>query len=197
MKLAGKTDVGRVRQENQDDYRAGELPGGAVWALVCDGMGGARGGREASQGACNVIEQVFQEQYAQCGAGQEGAFLKKALISANRYGALGGLCGAVGMTLPSFIIILLLALLMENFATIPIVVHALNGIKVVVAALVLYSTYTMAKAGIKNIATLIIFLVALVLLALDLINPIIIVVASAAAGLIIGLIKKKKKEHGA
>ena len=51
----------------------------------CDGMGGAKGGREASQGACNVIEQVFQEQYAQCGAGQEGAFLKKALISANRY----------------------------------------------------------------------------------------------------------------
>ena len=85
MKLAGKTDVGRVRQDNQDDYRAGELPGGAVWALVCDGMGGAKGGREASQGACNVIEQVFQEQYAQCGAGQEGTFLKKALISANRY----------------------------------------------------------------------------------------------------------------
>ena len=85
MKLAGKTDVGRVRQENQDDYRAGELPGGAVWALVCDGMGGAKGGREASQGACNVIENVFQEQYAQCGAGQEEAFLKKALIYANRF----------------------------------------------------------------------------------------------------------------
>ncbi len=47
MKLAGKTDVGRVRQDNQDDYRAGELPGDAAWALVCDGMGGARGGREA------------------------------------------------------------------------------------------------------------------------------------------------------
>ena len=30
MKLAGKTDVGRVRQENQDDYRAGELPGDAA-----------------------------------------------------------------------------------------------------------------------------------------------------------------------
>ena len=85
MKLAGKTDVGRVRQENQDDYRAGELPGGAVWALVCDGMGGAKGGREASQGACDVIENVFQEQYAQCGAGQEEAFLKKALIYANRF----------------------------------------------------------------------------------------------------------------
>ena len=85
MKLAGKTDVGRVRQENQDDYRAGELPGGAVWALVCDGMGGAKGGREASQGACNVIENFLQEQYAQCGAGQEEPFLKKALLYANRF----------------------------------------------------------------------------------------------------------------
>ena len=85
MKLAGKTDVGRDRQENQDDYRAGELPGGAVWALVCDGMGGAKGGREASQGACNVIENFFQEQYAQCGAGQEEPFLKKALLYANRF----------------------------------------------------------------------------------------------------------------
>ena len=85
MKLAGKTDVGRGRQENQDDYRAGELPGGAVWALVCDGMGGAKGGREASQGACNVIENFFQEQYAQCGAGQEEPFLKKALLYANRF----------------------------------------------------------------------------------------------------------------
>ena len=85
MKLAGKTDVGSVRQENQDDYRAGELPGGAVWALVCDGMGGAKGGREASQGACNVIENFFQEQYAQCGAGQEEPFLKKALLYANRF----------------------------------------------------------------------------------------------------------------
>lgn len=85
MKLAGKTDVGRVRQENQDDYRAGELPGDAAWVLVCDGMGGARGGREASQSACNVIERCFQEQYAQCMPGEEEAFLKRALISANRF----------------------------------------------------------------------------------------------------------------
>ena len=62
MKLAGKTDVGLVRQDNQDDYRAGQLPGDAAWALVCDGMGGARGGREASQ-----------------------LFLKRTLVSANRF----------------------------------------------------------------------------------------------------------------
>ena len=114
------------------------------------------------------------------------------LISADRYGVFGGICGALGMTTPSFLIILVVALLMENFASVPVVIHALNGIKVVVAALVMYSTYTMAKSGIKNIATAIIFLAAMVVLALDLVNPILIILAAAAAGLAMGLIKKKR-----
>lgn len=84
MKLTGKTDVGQVRQDNQDDYRAGELPGDAVWALVCDGMGGARGGREASRTACDVIEECFREHYGKCLPGEEETFLKKTLVSANR-----------------------------------------------------------------------------------------------------------------
>ena len=85
MKLAGKTDVGRVRRENQDDFRAGELPGGAAWGLVCDGMGGARGGREASHGACDVIERCFQDQYGRCLPGAEEQFLTQALENANHY----------------------------------------------------------------------------------------------------------------
>ena len=44
MKLVAKTDIGNQRTENQDSYRAGRMPGGTVWAVVCDGMGGARGG---------------------------------------------------------------------------------------------------------------------------------------------------------
>ena len=85
MKLAGKTDVGQVRQDNQDDYRAGLLPGDGAWALVCDGMGGAKGGREASQMSCDVIERCFQEHYgSKCLPGEEETFLKRALVSANR-----------------------------------------------------------------------------------------------------------------
>lgn len=41
--------------------------------------------REASQCACSVIERCFQEQYNQCIPGEEETFLKKALLSANRY----------------------------------------------------------------------------------------------------------------
>ena len=85
MILAGKSDVGLVRLDNQVDYRAGQLPGDAAWALVCDGMGGARGGREASQSACDVIERCFQEHYNKCLPGEEELFLKRTLVSANRY----------------------------------------------------------------------------------------------------------------
>ncbi len=43
MKLVARTDIGNQRVENQDSYRAGRLPGGTVWAVVCDGMGGKKG----------------------------------------------------------------------------------------------------------------------------------------------------------
>ena len=43
MKIVAKTDQGKVRKDNQDSFAAGELPGGVVWAVVCDGMGGAAG----------------------------------------------------------------------------------------------------------------------------------------------------------
>ena len=45
MRIVAKTDIGRVRESNQDSYAAGELPGGVAWAVVCDGMGG-RGRRQ-------------------------------------------------------------------------------------------------------------------------------------------------------
>lgn len=63
MQLIGKTDVGKVRKTNQDDYAYGELPGGAVWAVVCDGMGGANGGSVASGMAVRSIEHSIRSRY--------------------------------------------------------------------------------------------------------------------------------------
>ena len=79
------TDPGLVRRENQDAFGFAQLSGGYTVAVVCDGMGGARGGREASMSACDVIEHSFHEQYAQCLPGDEEKFLKRALINANRF----------------------------------------------------------------------------------------------------------------
>lgn len=49
MKVFGITDRGRVRVSNQDCYRAVLSPEGALAiAVLCDGMGGVRGGEIAS-----------------------------------------------------------------------------------------------------------------------------------------------------
>jgi serine/threonine protein phosphatase PrpC len=57
MRILGKTDVGKIRKVNQDDYAYGEFPGGSVWAVVCDGMGGANGGNIASTEAVKKISE--------------------------------------------------------------------------------------------------------------------------------------------
>ena len=57
MKIAKKSDIGKVRKSNQDACSAGELPDGTVWAVVCDGMGGASGGDIASTTAVRIISE--------------------------------------------------------------------------------------------------------------------------------------------
>ncbi len=61
MRIVAKTDIGNMRSENQDNYRAGEHKNGTLWALVCDGMGGTQGGRLASALACEYMERAFCE----------------------------------------------------------------------------------------------------------------------------------------
>ncbi len=59
MRVIGKTDIGKNRAENQDNFRSGYLPMGGAWGIVCDGMGGAQHGRLASQLASNSLEESF------------------------------------------------------------------------------------------------------------------------------------------
>lgn len=63
MKIVAKTDKGIVRENNQDAYAVGELPGEVAWAVVCDGMGGAAGGNIASALAVKVISEKITASY--------------------------------------------------------------------------------------------------------------------------------------
>lgn len=85
MRLVAKTDIGSQREENQDSYRAGRRSDDVVWGVVCDGMGGARGGRMASSLAAAVFERVVEAGVGRLEKGQRvRALLAGAIEQANR-----------------------------------------------------------------------------------------------------------------
>ncbi len=55
MIAISETNIGLSRKENQDRVCTAELQGGAVLAVVCDGMGGQNAGSMASEKASQII----------------------------------------------------------------------------------------------------------------------------------------------
>lgn len=64
MRFRSATDIGLKREENQDAVRC-EYFGHNVLAVVCDGMGGERAGKEASHIALNEFFQRFSQGYSE------------------------------------------------------------------------------------------------------------------------------------
>lgn len=85
MFFYGLTDVGKMRDNNQDNFRICEMMNGAVLAVVCDGMGGAAGGNTASSLAvdtfCSIILQNEKLLFTPDGDLKENT-VKNALLTA-------------------------------------------------------------------------------------------------------------------
>ncbi len=63
MRVVTKTDIGNVREANEDAHAVGEFSDGVTWAVVCDGMGGVAGGKMASSLAVKVITEKLNASY--------------------------------------------------------------------------------------------------------------------------------------
>lgn len=79
MKISAKTDIGKVRSNNQDAYATGEFAENIAWAVVCDGMGGALAGNVASETSVKVISEKIKSGFHQ---GMNDNSIKNLLISA-------------------------------------------------------------------------------------------------------------------
>ncbi|MEE0264170.1 MAG: Stp1/IreP family PP2C-type Ser/Thr phosphatase [Acutalibacteraceae bacterium] len=84
MQLYTLTDIGLVRSSNQDAVDGGIIHDhNAMWAVLCDGMGGANGGNVASQTAVEIAKDDigFFDFYG--GEYQSESFLKEIVYKAN------------------------------------------------------------------------------------------------------------------
>lgn len=115
-------------------------------------------------------------------------------IGNKRKGILGGIAATIGMVFPSVIIITVIAAFIQNFADLPIIQHAFNGIRVCVSVLILNAVIKLWGTSVVDKWTLIIFLVVFLLLIIWDISPIIAVILAGGAGILIGKLYGIKKQ---
>ena len=102
-------------------------------------------------------------------------------------GFWGALFATIGVILPSFFIILLLAGVIQQFKELQYVNYAFVGVRAGVAVLILNAVLKLSKQCPKNIFTLLVAAVAFVLVTFFSANVILVIVFAAIAGVVVQL----------
>lgn len=122
-------------------------------------------------------------------------------VGSNQAGVTGSVAASLGIVFPSVVIILIIAAFLQNFMHIQWVVHAFNGVRAGVVALILTSVIKLFKGSVTDWPTRMIYGVVLVLSAVGaflpmpagvwgiilsyLCSPVMLVVLAGVAGLCI------------
>lgn len=112
-------------------------------------------------------------------------------------GVFGALMSTIGVVLPSFIIISLISLILNQFQELRVVKYAFFGIRAGVLALLVKALWTMFKKCPKGIVPYTIAVAAFIISGILGVNVLIVIVGCAAAGLVASLINAKKSDGGA
>ena len=99
-------------------------------------------------------------------------------------GNIGGIVATLGVIFPSFVIITVIAGIIQNFADIPAVKSAFAGIRVCVCVLIFNSVIKLWKGAVKDKAALALCLLVFILSIFFKISPIVFVLFCAAAGIL-------------
>ena len=125
-------------------------------------------------------------------------------------GAAGGVAATLSLVFPCLVIIMLIAAFLQNFAHLPVVVHAFNGVRACVCALILSSVLKLRKSTVVDKPTVVIFAAVLILAVAGnfvtfpsnalgallgyVCSPIVLVVAAGVTGLCVRAAKGGLKE---
>lgn len=84
MRVSAQTDIGRLRAENQDNFRLCNNNNGLAWSILCDGMGGGQNGKQASLLAADCVDQYFEDNLnAELSADEVQEVMEEAVAKAN------------------------------------------------------------------------------------------------------------------
>ena len=116
-------------------------------------------------------------------------------VGQKQKGVPGGVLATLGVVFPSVVIIMILAAFIQNFAHLPVVIHAFAGIRACVCALILSSILKLAKKSLADLPSVLIYVVILALAVIGnfvsfhhavldfLFSPVVLVVLAGLAGL--------------
>ena len=106
-------------------------------------------------------------------------------VGVGQRGIIGGIIATAGMIMPSLCIIIVIASFVQEISQIPVVLSIFEGIRTVVAALLISAVYTMGKKTIKNGLSLFILFGGFVLIAFFSISPIWVVLGGGSLGVVV------------
>ena len=106
-------------------------------------------------------------------------------------GIPGGIVAALGVALPSVVVITLIAAFLTNFAEIPAVQSAFAGLRVCVSVLIINAVLRLRKHSIVDLPAALLFSAVFIVSTYMLLPVAAIVVIAGAGGVAISLLKKK------
>lgn len=147
------------------------------------------------KGWCSVEELTDYYAIGQCTPGVI-AVNTATFVGGKRAGIPGSIVATLGVVFPSILIITVIAAFLRHFAENPYVIHAFQGLRVVVTVLVLNTVIKLFKTNVKGkgIPFLILFLLVLIASFFFKISSILLVVAAMIWGLFFGLWFKKEEK---
>ena len=108
-------------------------------------------------------------------------------------GVLGSVCATLGVVLPSFVIILLLSFVLQQFQQLQAVRYAFEGIRAGVLALLIKALWTMFKKNPKGWPSYVVMAAAFILTAFFEINVLFVIIGCAVFGLVTSRFMKKEE----
>jgi len=114
-------------------------------------------------------------------------------IGYKQKGALGGFAATFGFVFPSLVIITIIAAFIENFAHLPYVTYAFDGIRACVCALILDAVIKLGKKSVIDKWCGGICVVITILSAFTSLSPVVLVVIAGVAGICIKNLENMKE----